>query len=224
MATSKLRLLQAPILNGWKLFLLVTMLVSLVVIVQMFGTDYATAAGVSSLIQLSVRFAVPLLYITFVASSLYILMPNDFSRWLLRNRKYFGLCFASAMAWQGFFILWLVGIHTDYYVGQVYVLSDAIEGVFGYTVLLLMTITSFKFGRKHLTGKQWRYLHKFGIYYVWAYAWSTYWFAVHYYNSPNSVDFLYYWTGLLAWGLRAAAWSKQQVENQLKQNEKLKTI
>ena len=72
MATSKLRLLQAPILNGWKLFLLVTMPVSLVVIVQMFGTNYATAAGVSTLIQLSVRFAVPLLYLTFAASSLYI--------------------------------------------------------------------------------------------------------------------------------------------------------
>ena len=79
MATSKLRLLQAPILNGWKLFLLVTMLVSLVVIVQMLGTDYTTASGVSSLIQLSVRFAVPLLYITFVASSLYILIPVSYT-------------------------------------------------------------------------------------------------------------------------------------------------
>jgi hypothetical protein len=223
MATSNSSLLKAPVLNGWKLFLLVTILVSLVVIVQMFGTDYSTAAGVSSLIQLSVRCAVPLLYLVFAASSVHVLMPSDFSRWLLRNRKYFGLCFASAMAWQGFFILWMVGIHTDYYVGQVYVLSDAIEGVVGYTALLLMVITSFKFGRKQLTGKQWRYLHKFGIYYLWAYAWSVYWFALYYYNSPNSVDYVYYWSGLLAWGLRAGAWSKQQSQNQLKQNAKLET-
>jgi len=65
MATSNSSLLKAPVLNGWKLFLLVTILVSLVVIVQMFGTDYSVAAGVSSLIQLSVRCAVPLLYLVF---------------------------------------------------------------------------------------------------------------------------------------------------------------
>ena len=49
------------------------------------------------------------------------------------------------MAWQLLFILWLVGIHTEYYVNDVYVLSDVVEGVVGYTFLIAMVLTSFKF-------------------------------------------------------------------------------
>lgn len=62
------------------------------------------------MIQLSVRLSVPWLFIAFVASSLHVVFPSTFSRWLLRNRKIIGLCFAAAMAWQLLFILWLVGI------------------------------------------------------------------------------------------------------------------
>jgi len=78
-----------------------------------------------------------------------------------------GLCFAAAMGWQLLFILWLVGIHTQHYVDQVYLLSDAIEGVTGYVFLLAMVLTSFKFGRSRLNNKQWKLLHRSGIYYIW---------------------------------------------------------
>jgi DMSO/TMAO reductase YedYZ heme-binding membrane subunit len=197
-------------INEWRLFWLVTGPVSLAMIVAMSNADLSSGPGISAMIQLSVRCAVPLLYFAFAASSIQALFPGPFGRWMLRNRKYIGLSFAAAMAWQGFFILWLVTIHGDYYVNEVYVLRDAIEGVVGYVFLFAMTLTSFRFGRKHLTPKQWKWLHKSGIYFLWAYAFSVYWWALFYYKSPVALDYVYYWGGFAAWALRAAAWTKSR--------------
>jgi hypothetical protein len=164
------------------------------------------------MIQLSVRCAVPWLYLAFAASALLKLFPGEWSRWLMRNRKYLGLCFAAAMAWQGFFILWLVTVHTDYYVDEVYVLRDAIEGVTGYLFLVAMTATSFAPGRRALSARQWRMLHLTGIYFLWAYAFSVYWWNLFYYADPVVLDHVYYWSGLLAWLLRAFAWAKKELK------------
>jgi hypothetical protein len=82
----------------------------------------------------------------------------------------------------------------------------------GYTFLIAMTVTTFKFGRSRITPKQWKYLHKMGIYFVWGYAWNVYWYQIFYYGSTDIVDYLYYWAGTLAWGLRIAAWTKKQFQ------------
>ena len=203
--------LNSRIISGWKLFWLITVPISAVMVLAMVRVDLSSADGVSSMIQLSVRHAVPLLYITFAASSLQVLFPGSFSRWLLRNRSFIGLSFAAAMGWQLMFILWLVNLHTDYYVSEVYVLSDVIEGLGGYTLLIAMVLTSFKFGRSRLTQKQWKRLHTVGIYWLWIYAWSVYWFNLFYYEDPALfIDYVYYWGGFLAWGLRLCAWSKKR--------------
>ena len=196
--------------NKWNLFWLITGPISAVMVFSLMRADLSRAESVSSMIQLSVRCAVPWLYLAFAASSVHVLFAGQLSRWLLRNRKYIGLCFASAMGWQLLFILWLVGIHSDYYIAEVYVLRDVIEGATGYLFLVGMTLTSFKFGSKYLKPKQWKLLHKSGIYFVWAYAFSVYWWALFYYPNPAWIDYVYYWGGFLAWGLRAAAWSKKR--------------
>jgi hypothetical protein len=204
-------MLKNKALNGWNLFWLISAPISLAIILRMTQVDLASASGVSSMIQLSVRCAVPWLFLAFAASSLQVVLPGTFSRWLLRNRKFIGLCFAAAMGWQLTFILWLVGVHTDYYVNDVYVLSDVVEGTVGYSFLIAMTFTSFKFGRSLLNAKQWKLLHKSGIYWLWFYAWSVYWFNLFYYESPAIfLDYLYYWGGLLAWGLRLWAWARKK--------------
>ena len=203
-------LLKNKAINEWRLFRLISIPVSIIMIVAMALIDSWNAPAVSSMIQLSVRCAVPLVYLAFAASSLQLLFPGAFSRWLLRNRSFIGLCFAVAMAWQLSFILWLVTVHSDYYIGEVYVLRDAIEGVVGYLFLMAMTLTTFNFGRKRLQPKSWRLLHKSGIYFIWAYAFSVYWWALFYYPDPGGIDYVYYWAGFLAWGLRAAAWRKKR--------------
>ena len=204
-------LLKIKMINGWNLFWLITVPISLVMVLTMIRVDLSSAEAVSSMIQLAVRCAVPWLYLAIAASSLQVVFPGSFSRWLLRNRSKIGLCFAAAMAWQLLFILWLVGIHTEYYVNDVYVLSDVVEGLVGYSFLIAMVLTSFKFGRSRLTAKQWKLLHTSGIYWLWAYAWSVYWFNLFYYQDPAVlIDYVYYWGGFLAMGLRMCAWSKKR--------------
>lgn len=203
-------LLKHKAINTWNLFWLITGPISIAMVIAMMGVDLASAEGISSMIQLSVRCAVPWLYLAFAASSIQVLFPGPFGRWILRNRKYLGLCFTAAMAWQLLFILWLVTVHTDYYVEEVYVMRDAIEGVVGYAFLIAMTLTSFRFGRKYLKPRQWRLLHLSGIYFLWAYAFSVYWWELFYYPDPVVIDYVYYWGGFLAWGLRSAAWYKKR--------------
>ena len=210
MAQSKARPLKNRAVNGWNLFWLVTAPVSALMIFSMTRADLSSGEGVSSMIQLSVRWSVPWLYLAFAASSVQVLFPGPLGRWLLRNRKILGLCFAAAMAWQLLFIVWLVTAYRDYYVAEVYVLRDVIEGVLGYLLLIAMTLTSFRFGRKLLKPKSWRLLHKTGIYFLWAYGFSVYWWELFYYPSPDWIDYLFYWAGLLTWGLRAAAWSQER--------------
>ena len=202
--------LQRRPVNSWYLFWLITLPISTVMAFAMISADLSSARGVSSMIELAVRCAVPLLFVTFAASSVNVLFPGAFGRWLLRNRKDIGLSFAAAMAWQLFFILWMVTRHTEYYVEQVYALSDVIEGVGGYLLLIAMVLTSFRFGRSRLSAKQWKLLHTFGIYWLWTYAWITYWWALFYNNQPVVLDYAYYWAGFLAWGLRMAAWTRKR--------------
>ncbi len=210
MSTDVSDVLQHKAINAWNLFWLIVGPIAITMVIAMSGEDLSGTRGVRSMIQLSVRCAVPLLFISFAASSIQALFPGDFSRWLLRNRKYIGLSFAAAMAWQGFFILWLVTVHTGYYINEVYVLRDAIEGVTGYTFLTAMVVTTFSWGRKQLSPRQWRLLHLSGIYFLWAYAFSVYWWALFYYKNPVLLDHVYYWAGFLAWGLRAAAWGQKR--------------
>lgn len=211
MSTSANNLFKNKMINGWNLYWLAVAPISLMMVVAMTRVDLTAPEGISSMIQLSVRSAVPWLFVAFAASSINKLYSGPFSRWLLRNRHIVGLIFATAMGWQLTFILWLVGIHTEYYVNDVYVLSDAVEGVVGYTFLIAMVLTTFKFGRRRLSARQWKLLHTGGIYWLWFYAWSVYWFNLFYYQSPAVLlDYIYYWAGFLAWGLRVMAWTKQR--------------
>lgn len=203
-------MLKAGALNKWGLFWLVSGPVCVAMIVTMTVKDLTTGPVVSEMIQLSVRCAVPWLYVAFAASAIQALLPGTFSRWLLRNRKYFGLCFAAGMAWQAFFILWMVIVHTDYYVDEVYVLRDVIEGVAGYLFLIALTVTSFPRGRRRLQPDRWRMLHLTGIYFLWAYAFRYYWWLLFYYSNPVALDYIYYAAGIAAWGVRAAAWNRMR--------------
>jgi DMSO/TMAO reductase YedYZ heme-binding membrane subunit len=162
------KVLKSTAVNGWSLFWIISGPISLAMIIGMLRSDLSSGPAVSAMIQASVRCAVPWLFLAFAASSVQILWPGPLGLWLSRNRKFLGLCFAAAMAWQGFFILWMVLIYSDYYIDEVYVMRDAIEGVVGYLFLTAMTLTSFMPVRKHMTPKSWKLLHKSGIYFLWA--------------------------------------------------------
>ena len=204
-------LLKRKLLNGWSLFGLVVAPMSVAVAVAMTRVDLSSPLDISAMIQFTVRLAVPWLFMAFAASSLAMLWPGSFSRWLGRNRRIVGLCFAAGMAWQLVFILWMVIGFWDYYVAEAYSYFDLAEQLPGYLVLSAMVATSFRFGRSKLTLRQWKILHTGGIYFLWGVVWSTYWFELFYYEDIQVIDYVYYWAGFAAWGIRLLAWSKKRM-------------
>lgn len=203
-------ILNSKLLNGWRLFALIVIPMCVAAGLMMTTVDLASPSGVSSMIQFSVRLAVPWLFIAFAASSLVVVFPGGASRWLLRNRRIIGLCFAAGMAWQLAFILWMVIGYWDYYLEEVYSYFDLAEQIPGYVILIAMTLTSFRFGRSKLSTRQWTILHKGGIYFLWGVVWSTYWFELYYYEDIQVIDYAYYWAGFAAWGIRMLAWSRKR--------------
>ena len=204
--------LKNKVINKWWLFWLISIPMSVVMVIAMLGVDLSTGAGVSTMIGFSVRWAVPFIYLVIAASSVQILFPGPFPMWWLRNRKYIGLCFAVAMAWQGLFIFIMSNFFRGYYYEDIYLLRDELEGSVGYIFLTAMVLTSFQFGRKYLTSKQWKLLHKSGIYFLFAYPFSVYWWNLSYYENPQAIDYVFYWSGFLAFTLRIAAWGKQRLK------------
>lgn len=114
------------------------------------------------------------------------------------------------MAWQLFFILWMVIGFWDYYIEEAYSYFDLSEQLPGYLLLAAMVVTSFRFGRSKLSARQWKILHKCAIYFLWGVVWSTYWFELFYYEDIQVIDYVYYWAGFVAWGIRILAWSKKR--------------
>ena len=206
-------ILQKKWLNGWHLFFGVSLPISLMMFVPISNFDSVTGAEISSMISFSVRWAVPFIYLVVAISSLKIIFPGAFTRWLMRNRKYIGLMFAVAMAWQGLFIFLM-----SYYFSEIYYFRDEIEGSIGYIFLAAMVVTSFDFGRKLVDSKQWRIIHKSGIYFLWAYPFSVYWWSISYYGNPPMIDYIFYWLGFLAFLLRIIAWGKVKIEKEPNQN------
>jgi len=205
-------LLKIKALNGWPLFWLVSAPMSLIMVIAMMGRDMTTPEDVSHMIGFSVRWAVPFIFLVVAASSLQKLFPGPAPAWLLRNRKYAGLCFAVAMGWQGLFIFMMTNIHRGYYHEEIFFLRDELEGSTGYLFLAAMVATSFTLGRKPLTSKQWRLLHLSGLYFLFAYAFSVYWWNLYYYENPTPIDYVFYWMGFVAFTLRIAAWGSKRLQ------------
>lgn len=199
-------------INGWRLFWLVAIPMSIVMAVAMAGSDMTTGSGVSSMIGFSVRFAVPFIFLVVATSSLQILFPGPLPSWLLRNRKHIGMCFAVAMAWQGLFIFTMSFFFREYYYEDVYLLRDELEGTIGYLFLPAMVLTSFQFVRKYLTSRQWKLIHKSGLYFLFAYPFNVYWWNLSYYPNPELIDYVFYWMGFLAFVARIAAWGKRRLQ------------
>ena len=163
------------------------------------------------MIRVSVRTAWPLLMIVFVASSLVRLKPGKSSAWLLRNRKYIGLAFSAVMLWQILFIVLLISTGANIFPpgpAALFIVSDSI----GYTLLLLMTITSFDKFKHRLSPTAWKRLHKIGIYYISAIYLYSFPIGI-YFSRNNSTEVagysLLFFLTLTAGAIRVVAWRKE---------------
>jgi len=199
-----------PIVNGWPLFWLLSLPMTAFLVAEMLQHDLSSPQGVSEMIGYSVRWGVPFIFFVTAASAMPILFPSEFTRWWVRSRRYVGLVFAVAMAWQGAFIFIMSNLHTGYYYEEVYYLRDELEGSSGYIFLVAMVFTSFNFGRRMISATQWKVLHRCGVYFLWAYPFSVYWWNLYYHGNAETIDYVFYWAGLLAFAVRIAAWGKRR--------------
>ena len=211
--------LKSKQLNGWPLFYWIAGIDSAAVIAYMQTQDLSGATGVSEMIQMSVRCTVPLLYVVFAGPTLKILLPSNFSRWLVRNGRAFGLSYAAAMAWQLLFILLLWTGHWEYYTEEVYYLEDIIFQVGGYLFIFAMTVTSFMPLRRRMTPLQWRVSHKTGVYWLWYTVASTYVYEIFVYDDPQLIDYVFMVAGVLVYLMRVAAWARLRAAQAAKPQE-----
>jgi methionine sulfoxide reductase heme-binding subunit len=192
----------AKAIESWRLFWVLALATSVATCSLLPFADFHSARGTLPMIVRSVRCALPLFLIAFTASSLATLWPNEFSRWLLRNRRYIGLGFAFQMAWHFSFVTYSVfsfGLYASGLTPRALALD-----LIGFSFLLLMTLTSFKWSARRLTAANWRRLHKTGVYVIWFVATYIYLNSVR--HSADVLSIVAFSLLFGAWLLRIVAW------------------
>jgi DMSO/TMAO reductase YedYZ heme-binding membrane subunit len=128
---------------------------------------YLAAMGVSDdslgvVLRLSARMAFIVLLIIFVARPLQQLYATAFTARLLRNRRLLGIAFAGIHTAHLGFIIYRARVVDTYE----FTIAANLPGAFTYLVILLMFATSFNAAAKLLGPKNWRILHKLGLYWL----------------------------------------------------------
>lgn len=193
----------APLLKGWPLFWALALALSAGNLLELVGADFHSVRGMSAVIVLSVRCALPLFIIAFTASSLAVLWRGSHTRWLLANRRYIGLAFAFGMAWHFAFVayrIWAFGNPLN--------VKATVLDLTGFTFLLLLTLTSFRAFGRYLSLTNWQRLHKVGVYAVWLVPSAIYFHAIR--EAGGFFDCVVFAVLLGAWALRVAAWGKKR--------------
>ena len=202
----------APLREGWGLFSLLVIIASIVVSGCWFITDLSGEQEYRHMIRVSVRCSLPLLLMAFAASALKRLWPGAASAWLVRNRKYIGVAFSAVMLWQILFIVLLISTGAPLFPpgpAAMFIVSDLV----GYTLLLLMTATSFGMFSRRMSPVAWKRLHLTGIYYIWVIYLYSFPIGI-YFSRDNHMEvagygFLFLVT-LAAGILRLLAWGKDR--------------
>jgi hypothetical protein len=127
--------------------------------------------GLRFLIRASALTSLLLFSAAFSASSAQKIWRTPWSRWLLANRRYFGVSFAVSHT-----------IHLVAIISLARVLGDEFEistltlvaGSLAYVVLFLMTATSFDRSAAWIGRRAWLILHRTGAYYLWFVFFVTY--------------------------------------------------
>ncbi|MFK7841021.1 MAG: hypothetical protein AB8B54_02045 [Sphingorhabdus sp.] len=123
------------------------------------GSDHLEGARLAA--RWTSRVGLPLFLIAYLASSLHQIWRGNLTKALIRRRRQWGLAFA-----------WTHSVHL---VALTYFLAIAgtppdvvtiLGGGLAYLLIYLMALTSNNWSMKKL-GTKWKYLHSFGIHYIW---------------------------------------------------------
>jgi sulfoxide reductase heme-binding subunit YedZ len=211
-------LLQHRVLNGWPLFILISVLTVVTLAAGMLLSGPSTAEASQSLVRLAGLIATPLIYLAFATAPLARLFPSCVSRWLLSNRRYIGLSFAGVFTWHLVFLLALFVLHQDYYMQTVHEPSDVYLGSVSYVLLMAMAVSSLFTVRHKMRPGHWQLLHRVGIWYFWLAVWVTY-TEIAFSDGSTYISVAYAALGLLVLILRLAAYLTIRTHNLSEANE-----
>ena len=151
---------------GWRLTALVTMLIVAGLAIHFVLTGW-TAPAVKAGIDATGRSSLALFSIAFVASSVQRLWPSSLSHWILQNRRWIGLSFASSHAIHLALIIAMSFDFPDPFLSEQSAGKWLLGGV-GYLFVALMALTSTNKAQRWMGMKHWRRLHVIGSYWLWA--------------------------------------------------------
>ena len=125
------------------------------------GTD---EAGLRPLVRWTARFGLAFFLAAYCASSLRRLWPTPASAWLLRNRRWLGLSFATAQAVHLLAIGLLARRLGPAFETQPVSLAG---GALGYAFTAALAATSSDRAVAWLGAARWKLLHRLGIHWLW---------------------------------------------------------
>jgi|ERR1700758_938453 DMSO/TMAO reductase YedYZ heme-binding membrane subunit len=121
--------------------------------------------GVRMVIRFTARTSLLFFCMAFSAAALARLVPNTFTRWQLRNRRYLGLTFAASHALHAGAIFAFVKMDPAGFTMATNLASYVFGGI-GYAVIIAMAATSFDRTVAALGPRAWRMLHLVSGYYL----------------------------------------------------------
>jgi DMSO/TMAO reductase YedYZ heme-binding membrane subunit len=150
--------------DGWRLFWLMTLALT-ALCAAIAGMRGFEVDGVRTVIRFTARTSLMFFCLAFSAAALARLWPNAFTRWQRRNRRYLGVTFASSHALHAVAIVAFARMDPAGFAGATSLASYVFGGI-GYTLILLVTATSFDATAATLGPRAWRALHLVGGYYL----------------------------------------------------------
>lgn len=149
------------LLNRRSTPLLVGLLFGLFAVVAGFVVGQSDAEQAQLAARWTARAALPVFLVAYLASTMLRLWSGDWSRAIMRRRRQWGLGFALAHTIHLAALLVAVLVY-----GPGRPLVTLLGGGFAYVLIYLMALTSNNWSMKRL-GKYWKWLHRFGIHYIW---------------------------------------------------------
>jgi sulfoxide reductase heme-binding subunit YedZ len=154
---------KTPTISGWKLFGLISALVlAMSALILVLHPD--AAEGMRSLIRATARVSFALFLAVFVASSLATLVPNGFTRGLVRERRYVGLSFAFSHLVHLGAIFSYGALNPQFWPSRSTLTN--LPGTIGYVFIALLAVTSFHVFSRHMTAAAWKRLHTIGVWVI----------------------------------------------------------
>lgn len=143
-----------------------TMVVCMTVVGLTFSMLGIDEASLRIALRETARISLLLFLLVFIASPLQRISKSSLSKYLMINRRYLGICFATSHFIHLALILSLIYLYSGGDLLSVAPLNSFIVGGIGYAFIIAMTLTSNNQSLKRLGPKRWKTLHRVGMYYL----------------------------------------------------------